>query len=441
MNAHMTGIGVKPKVGNCGCGCDCGGQCGCESRCCELECLVRPNFFCGQLLTDADLGAMVDWTRKRLALARYRDGWGVACGLDVTCSAQDGNSQCCDAQNGPTVYVNPGYAIDCCGNDLVVCEPLRVDLSSICRIPDDPCDPKMSAPVDRPLPETPENCFEMFTRDLVAVQLNLRYHEDLAQGQRAMFRSGCSDVGPCEYSRVLERPCVHLEVIPSGTIQVEDEEQKWLTDLMARLKEELSRLEPLLALGMDALAQDLRRNPPYQLCFLEELVCCLRGREIARAELIRVARYLVLDWMLRELRCPCNSCRPDTGVPLGRVLLRRRVIRGRTECKVVMIDAQVPHRRPLRKDPCRPLRDGRIDLGQFLWQRAEFARNRLGSVRLTMTEQSNDFQREDNWKQFSDLIGRQILTFDPASGRELIAYTVDDLLGERRICAFELKSA
>ncbi len=41
-----------------GCGCGCGGT----GRCCGIECLARPNFFCGQLLTDADLSAAVQWS-------------------------------------------------------------------------------------------------------------------------------------------------------------------------------------------------------------------------------------------------------------------------------------------------------------------------------------------------------------------------------------------
>src|SRR3546814_19313551 len=50
---------------------------------CELDCLVRPEFHCGQELTEDDLNALVRWTDRRLARVRYRDGWGVVCGLDL----------------------------------------------------------------------------------------------------------------------------------------------------------------------------------------------------------------------------------------------------------------------------------------------------------------------------------------------------------------------
>ena len=154
MNARSSNMATQPSQSSgCGCkqtsggSCECGGACGCDSRCCELECLVRPNFFCGQLLTDVDLAAMVEWTRKRLALVRYRDGWGIACGLDLSCSDSSGGAACCDnATSGPAIYLSSGYAIDCCGNDLVVCEPMRVDLSSVCTAPDDPCNPRAVTP-------------------------------------------------------------------------------------------------------------------------------------------------------------------------------------------------------------------------------------------------------------------------------------------------------
>ena len=144
MKAHATGSTSKTAGSH-----DCG--CGCESQCCELECLVRPNFYCGQLLTDIDLDALVDWTKKRFALSRYRDGWGVVCGLHLSCSPPDGATSCCGTEGeGPFVYVKPGYAVDCCGNDLVVCEPIKVNLNGVCGSEEDPCAPPVTPKVQGP---------------------------------------------------------------------------------------------------------------------------------------------------------------------------------------------------------------------------------------------------------------------------------------------------
>lgn len=85
-------------------GCTCQQKCA-QEECCALDCLVRPRFFGGQLLTDTDLGQLVTWTADKLRLGRYRHGWGVVCGLEVRC----------DPANPSGVIVGPGYAVSCCG--------------------------------------------------------------------------------------------------------------------------------------------------------------------------------------------------------------------------------------------------------------------------------------------------------------------------------------
>jgi hypothetical protein len=66
------------------CAVTCAGACGCATRGTPFpESLLRPRFFCGQLLTDADMTALTAWVRARLRLTAERTGWGVACGLAV----------------------------------------------------------------------------------------------------------------------------------------------------------------------------------------------------------------------------------------------------------------------------------------------------------------------------------------------------------------------
>ncbi|MEM6678791.1 MAG: helix-hairpin-helix domain-containing protein [Pseudomonadota bacterium] len=103
----------------------------CCERCdpppvCELDCLLRPEFHCGQELTDGDLNALVHWTDRRLARVRYRDGWGVVCGFGL----------CIDPDCPTRVIISPGYAVSCCGDDLVLCETTCLDLAPHCP---DPC--------------------------------------------------------------------------------------------------------------------------------------------------------------------------------------------------------------------------------------------------------------------------------------------------------------
>jgi hypothetical protein len=83
---------------------------------------TRPVFFDGQLLTSDDLQALVAYTRGKDRLHnRYLVGSGVVCGLQVVCSR---------AAQG-SVVVRSGYALDCCGNDIVVPCDQQVDLMSL----------------------------------------------------------------------------------------------------------------------------------------------------------------------------------------------------------------------------------------------------------------------------------------------------------------------
>jgi hypothetical protein len=101
--------------------CGCGGV-GCPV--CHSELFVRPRFFAGQLLTEDDLTSLGDYvvTKNRLH-SRYLFGSGVVCGLTVSC----------EPCGGGKIIVNPGYALDCCGNDIVVSCPQTLDVNVMVR--------------------------------------------------------------------------------------------------------------------------------------------------------------------------------------------------------------------------------------------------------------------------------------------------------------------
>ncbi|NHZ89626.1 hypothetical protein F2P45_11465 [Massilia sp. CCM 8733] len=86
--------------------------------------MVRPSFFAGQLLTDDDLQALTNYvvTRQRMH-NRFLVGSGVACGLAVTCAPCPGGR----------VIVQPGYAVDCCGNEIVVPCAVELDINAMVR--------------------------------------------------------------------------------------------------------------------------------------------------------------------------------------------------------------------------------------------------------------------------------------------------------------------
>ena len=120
------GCGGSGGCGGGGCGCGCGGGCGCGTVPANLTAtaFVRPRFFAGQLLTEDDLSALTAYTTAKDRLHnRYLFGAGVVCGLWVSC----------DPCGGGTVTVQPGYALDCCGNDLMLPCAATLDVNAMIR--------------------------------------------------------------------------------------------------------------------------------------------------------------------------------------------------------------------------------------------------------------------------------------------------------------------
>ncbi|MBI1205819.1 MAG: hypothetical protein GC191_00875 [Azospirillum sp.] len=84
----------------------------CCPVCRGLTPFTHPVFGSGQVLTAADLTALLDYAKAKNRLHnRYLHGWGVVAGLEVACDDCEG-----------VVSIAPGYAIDPCGNDIVVAE-------------------------------------------------------------------------------------------------------------------------------------------------------------------------------------------------------------------------------------------------------------------------------------------------------------------------------
>ena len=121
--------------------------CGCPDTtpsqpcCCNLVCFERPNYFCGHLLTDADLTLQQKYViEKHKLYHRTMDGYGIVCGLKLTCD--------CDCKGN--ILVRDGFAIDDCGNDLIVCETTRFDVIGALKkkgllvydLPEDDCEPE-----------------------------------------------------------------------------------------------------------------------------------------------------------------------------------------------------------------------------------------------------------------------------------------------------------
>ena len=152
------------------------------TACGGLECLCRPRFFAGQLLTEEDLNRLDHYiVAKHKLHNRYLHGWGVVCGLDVQCDGCDSGS----------VVVTQGYALSPCGEDVVVCADQRVnvcDLISECRTITQP---------DCHRPGADGGCDEPVQQWILAIC----YAESASRGVAPLRSSGCgcggSKAGGC----------------------------------------------------------------------------------------------------------------------------------------------------------------------------------------------------------------------------------------------------
>jgi hypothetical protein len=86
----------------------------------QFQQFERSRFFTGKLLTADDLQAEQDYFRGKSRLHnRFLHGWGIVSGLGVT------------IEQGATVVVSPGLAVDCCGNELVLPAAERISLTGL----------------------------------------------------------------------------------------------------------------------------------------------------------------------------------------------------------------------------------------------------------------------------------------------------------------------
>lgn len=384
----------------CKCGCA-----PCDETCCTLDCLVQPRFYCGQLLTDQDLNQLLKWSQDKLRLQRYRDGWGVVCGLDVYC----------DPQNRAGVIVKPGYAISCCGDDIIVCEEKQFDLANYCRLDKDPCADPGSA--QRETPEESPN---------LALDLFLCYHEQESDPQTALGRCGCQDSGKCAYSRTRESYKLVPRLADGDPLQKAVELWRTRYDACAEDVRTLwTELQGFERQGYGQQGQQavedkrrhlvrwLDKHPLHHFCFVRDLICS-QPPEWVSTNLVALLYLIVQDCRNALLECQCQSCECDSGVRLARVYLERhttRVIRNEQEqyrvnpyqghnasheqsrCHVIGINAYPPHRRPLGKD-CLPAPLDKVNLAGLLWHRKEEAATTLREMGFTVTETPLEFPKD-----------------------------------------------
>jgi hypothetical protein len=177
-------------IGDCGCGC--GGSCATTANALVGTGFVRPRFFGGMLLTEDDLQAAIDYmVAKRKLTNREVFGAGVVCGLTV-------KPDPCDTRS---VLVSPGYAIECCGNDILVSCPETVDIIDLVR------DLRQRTGVDcgEPCDDQPQDSYHLV----------ICYAETPTAPVAPYAPDDCA-TGECEFSRISEGYRFELRCDPIG---------------------------------------------------------------------------------------------------------------------------------------------------------------------------------------------------------------------------------
>jgi hypothetical protein len=111
----------------------------CSDSICDHDVAERPRYYARQLITADDLTLEQEYFRSKLRMHnRMLHGWGVVCGAEV-CRAPQKDKK--DEPEPWKVIVRPGYALDCCGNEIYVDCCIVVDLRTrgVTGVTGDPC--------------------------------------------------------------------------------------------------------------------------------------------------------------------------------------------------------------------------------------------------------------------------------------------------------------
>jgi len=329
-----------------------------DTESCPLRRPRRPRFFRGQLLSDEDLKELVAWTRERLALQRFRTGWGAACGLHVRIHPEKSGH----------VIVAPGYGVGPCGNDLVLPCDQVVSLKAACPSQAEECeDPEQG---EGPKGKNPGSlCPPDDDKDLVLVDLFLKYAEKPEDPRPSLRPGECGERRLCEYSRVIET--AEVVQVP-GEKSSKNEE----TGLPADYLKCFERLEGFFdkkpktpdALG-DFFRSWIEECPPAAFNFLNRCIEDeIQNKKWKKDTVSRLLFYLVQDCRNRYFASSCSVHCTHPGIKLARVWLRQNG----SDFSVVGIDDFPPHRRNLSPQEDSVV-SGKIDLSRFIWQRYEEA--------------------------------------------------------------------
>jgi hypothetical protein len=159
-----------------------------KNKSCDYNSYKRVRYFHGMLLTERDFQEeQIYHQEKRRLLNRMLHGWGVVCGLGIKPTKPDSSK----------VIITPGMALDCLGNEVVVCNDFEVDLKKL---------PELCPDTSK---GEKDPCAERETEDCM-YYVGIKYTEAPTDPVPVYVTGGSCEEKTCEYSRVREGFCIRL---------------------------------------------------------------------------------------------------------------------------------------------------------------------------------------------------------------------------------------
>lgn len=175
-----------------------------KNRHCDYNNFKRARYFHGMLMTDRDFREeQIYHNEKRKLLNRMLHGWGVVCGLEVKPTDPA----------GPNIIVESGMALDCHGNEIMVCEKQTVDLSEkFCQSTKAKHEEDICAE------------YREIKRGPTTLYVVVKYHESPTDPVPVYTPGGSCEEKTCDYSRTQEGFCIEVwnhppDRPPLGTLQ------------------------------------------------------------------------------------------------------------------------------------------------------------------------------------------------------------------------------
>ena len=158
----------------------------CKDEHCSYNDIKRTDYFHGMLMTERDFSEEQTYhIEKRKLLNRMLHGWGVVCGLKVRPTDTP----------SPNIIVEGGMALDCFGNEILVCEEQTVDLTvkpCATTAAYDPCAPYVQEPQDQ------------------ALYVVIKYDERGTKPEPVYAPGGSCEEKTCNFSRTQEGFCIEV---------------------------------------------------------------------------------------------------------------------------------------------------------------------------------------------------------------------------------------